>query len=148
MILIIEDELSVAQMLKTAIEHISTYHIHIAITLSNALQAIKKHNYSVIICDLCLPDSKGEDTIRAVQKAANNIPIIVITGNASTCTYERAMFLGAQDLLEKGDVTTKEIVIAIRKAIARQLVRSQFKPIENDIFESEKLMRRFIRQIE
>jgi two-component system cell cycle response regulator len=143
MILLIEDEVAVSTMLKSAIESATTFQVVIADTLAKALQLLKDCHYMAVVTDLNLPDSYGENTLKAVVSKCSATPIIVITGGDSICTYERAIFLGAQDFVEKTGMSVSELIRVIRKSIARHKVRKLFQPIEHEIEEAEKLIQRF-----
>jgi two-component system nitrogen regulation response regulator GlnG len=143
MILLIEDETIVSTMLKASIEAVTTFQVVIADTLAKALQLLRECHYVAVITDLNLPDSQGEDTLKAIVNQCSSTPIIVITGGDSICTYERAIFLGAQDFVEKTGMSVSELIRVIRKSIARHKVRKLFQPIEHEIEEAEKLIQRF-----
>ena len=70
----------------------------------------------VILLDLSLPDSDPEalDSFHRVSEAAAAVPIIVMTGMRDQELAARAVRLGAQDFLVKGDVSADLLVRAIR----------------------------------
>ncbi len=59
-----------------------------------------------MLLDLQLPDSRGLDTFRAVQKSAPALPVVVLSGFEDENTALTAVQEGAQDYLVKGSVTT------------------------------------------
>ncbi|MCK5565772.1 MAG: response regulator, partial [Planctomycetes bacterium] len=50
-----------------------------AATLSTAVEKLKTSRFDNILLNLSLPDSKGIDTFRRIQKANSRIPIVVLT---------------------------------------------------------------------
>jgi CheY-like chemotaxis protein len=60
----------------------------------------------IILVDLSLPDSDPEalDSFHRVHKAAPAVPVIVMTGMSDQEIATRAVRLGAQDFLVKGNV--------------------------------------------
>ena len=104
-VILIEDEPLVArvteQMLKKA--SMRKYSLAHSRTLAEGLQRLRTEDFEVVLLDLNLPDSSAMDTLTAVLAEAPNTPIIVLT---ATSNYEigfRAIKLGAQDFLVKGD---------------------------------------------
>ena len=104
-VLLIEDEQLVArvteQMLRKA--SIRKYALAHSRTLAEGLQRLRTEEFEVVLLDLNLPDSSAMDTLKAVLAESPNTPVIVLT---ATSYYEigfRAIKLGAQDFLVKGD---------------------------------------------
>ncbi|HEY2251219.1 MAG TPA: ATP-binding protein, partial [Planctomycetaceae bacterium] len=76
-------------------------------------------NFDAVLLDLQLPDSRGLDTFRAVQKAAPALPVVVLSGFEDENTALTAVQEGAQDYLVKGSVTTAVLERTVRYAIER-----------------------------
>jgi diguanylate cyclase (GGDEF)-like protein/PAS domain S-box-containing protein len=76
----------------------------------------------VILLDLLLPDSDPEslDSFHRVRAAAGGVPIIVMTGLRDQRLAARAVRLGAQDFLVKGEVGGESLMRSILYAIERQ----------------------------
>ena len=81
---------------------------------------LKANQFDVVLTDLGLPDSSGLDTFLAIQKAANGLPVIVITGLSDERMGIRAMREGAQDYFVKGHYLENGLIRAIRDAIGRR----------------------------
>ncbi len=75
--------------------------------------------FDVVLLDLQLPDSRGLDTFRAVQKAAPTAPVVVLSGFEDETTALTAVHEGAQDYLVKGHVGTAVLERAVRYSIER-----------------------------
>jgi phosphoserine phosphatase RsbU/P len=73
----------------------------------------------VVLLDLTLPDSSGMETISHIQQAAPQLPTVVMTGASDPRFAGRALALGAQDYLVKGDASGPMVARAIRYAISR-----------------------------
>ena len=48
--------------------------------VSAALAAISQTQFDAVLLDLGLPDSSGIETLRAVRKQAEELPVVVLTG--------------------------------------------------------------------
>lgn len=99
-------------------------------TLEEGLSFLNKAMPDFVICDLGLPDASGLQSYEAVRKNAHDVPVVVLTGNASDENLGRqAVKQGAQDYLIKGVVTPDGLLRAIDYAIERKralLLRDQF----------------------
>lgn len=87
---------------------------------SDAVQQLKQKRFNVILLDLGLPDNAGLNGIERVMKLAEDVPIIVLTGQDDDDMALRGIELGAQEFLCKNDVMPKTLVRAIRHAIKRK----------------------------
>jgi diguanylate cyclase (GGDEF)-like protein len=72
------------------------------------------------LIDLSLPDARGLEALRQLQRIAPEIPIIVLTGNDHDELAVEAVQEGAQDYLVKGYVNAHLLGRAIRYAIERK----------------------------
>src|SRR5207302_1286937 len=62
-------------------------------------------SFDAVLLDLQLPDSRGLDTFRSVQKSAPALPVVVLSGFEDETTALTAVQEGAQDYLVKTGVT-------------------------------------------
>ncbi|MCE9540266.1 MAG: response regulator [Bacteroidetes bacterium] len=87
--------------------------------LSKGLELLEKETFDIIILDLTLPDSSGLDTFKKIYEHSSKTPIIVLTGLEDESIGINAMKLGAQDFLEKGLISGKELSRSINYSIQR-----------------------------
>jgi signal transduction histidine kinase/cellulose biosynthesis protein BcsQ/CheY-like chemotaxis protein len=92
--------------------------------LADAVSWLGRESFDLILLDLFLPDSQGLNSIAQAGQAAPGVPILVLTGLDDEATAVRALEIGAQDYLVKGKFDGKQLVRAIRYALARNEVRS------------------------
>jgi len=55
----------------------------------------------LVLCDLMLPDRPGTELVRAIRSRHPEVPVVVITGYATTIHNAQAMEAGATDFLAK-----------------------------------------------
>jgi CheY-like chemotaxis protein len=79
-ILVVEDELDIARMLRRMLER-AGYVVDFAADGAEALQQLEQTDYAAITLDLILPDMRGEDLVRYLraQPATAGLPIVVIS---------------------------------------------------------------------
>lgn len=88
-------------------------------TLKSAISILIQEHYDIVLLDLTLPDSSGIETISKIVKNVENIPIIILTGNDNSDLAIKALGMGAQDYLVKGQVDFKSLSKSILYAIER-----------------------------
>ena len=129
-VLIIEDnawdQLLLQESLKSTnllIDHITT-----ADSIKKAMNLLEKQSFSIIFLDLFLPDSSGLETVTQLVKLYSKIPIIISSGLSDTQIAVKAISMGAQDFLIKGDYTfallEKTVIYSIERKDAEQLIKT------------------------
>lgn len=98
--------------------------------LSTGLKYVQRGGIDVVLLDLSLSDSQGEETFNRVIEEAPEVPIVVISGVADEAFAIQAVREGAQDYLVKdqldGDLLTRAILYAIeRKQAKKALIESE-----------------------
>jgi len=116
-----------AQMLRKSATHKYTP-VH-ASRLDEALAALRGGEFDVILLDLNLPDSNGLDTLSAIIAVAPDVPIIVLTATNSDEIGLRAVQLGAQDFLIKGEYNAQTFERAILYASERHRLQRTIRQL-------------------
>jgi signal transduction histidine kinase len=98
------------------------YNLDYAERLSEGLDKIGKRRPDVILLDLNLPDSQGNETVHKVTYKAPDVPILVLTGSDDDHLALEAMRTGAQDYIVKGQMNSHELTRAMHHAIERHQV--------------------------
>ncbi|MEP7253862.1 MAG: PAS domain S-box protein [Ginsengibacter sp.] len=94
--------------------------IDIVTTLKEAGKAIKKKTYSLIFLDLALPESSNLKSFTNLAQVNSGIPVIVLAGMGDTKVSLKALSLGAQDFLIKGDYNINILEKTILYSIERK----------------------------
>jgi len=127
-LLLVEDDAGDAALFTEMIrEQRRKINVAVASRLSEAVGLLRELRPDVVFLDMNLPDSAGLSTITAIQNAALEIPIVVLTGLADEETGMAAVKLGAQDYLVKGEADGKMLLRAARYAIERKKLELQLK---------------------
>ncbi|HBY80095.1 MAG TPA: hybrid sensor histidine kinase/response regulator, partial [Cyanobacteria bacterium UBA11148] len=131
-LLLVEDNLADAYLLIEMLAQTDKQQWHIvqAKRLNIALEYLNNSNFSVVLLDLSLPDSKGLNTVSQIQTAAQDLPIVVLTGTDDQELALKAVALGAQDYLVKGEITQEMLVRSLRYAIERGRILKQLQESE------------------
>jgi len=117
-ILLVEDTPLDARLIRTILRPPS-FEVTYVERLSDALAVLRSAQIDVVLLDLNLPDSRGAETLDSVLEQAQDIAIIVITGDGDEHAALAAVALGAQDYLIKGEASAETIVRSVRYAYER-----------------------------
>jgi diguanylate cyclase (GGDEF)-like protein len=88
--------------------------------MSDAVAALRRTDFDVVLLDLHLPDASGETCVREIKQASPTAPIVVLSGEGSEEYALGILNEGVQDYLVKWDGEGKTILRSIRYAIERK----------------------------
>jgi serine phosphatase RsbU (regulator of sigma subunit) len=89
-------------------------------SLAAAREALATQRPDCILLDLHLPDAQGMGALAEIQRWADGIAVVVLTGLAEEATGLAAVAAGAQDYLLKGRVDAQWLSRAVRYAVQRK----------------------------
>ena len=124
-ILIVEDELSFAQLVQHQLEMlgIDIQNVFIVSSLSEATSFRDEIDPDLVLLDLTILDSSGLATYDAIYKMYFNASIIILSGLDDKELAIQLVSKGAQDYLQKSDVNAELLGRTIRFAMLRRTVR-------------------------
>ena len=93
------------------------FEVQHAARLSAAMACLVRKPVSLIITDLDLPDSRGAATVRRLRRAAPNLPVIVLSGEADVEVARDCLRDGADEFLVKGTLDFQTLGRLIRPAL-------------------------------
>jgi two-component system response regulator AtoC len=101
---------------------------------TQALQALGKHNYSIVLTDLKMPHVDGMELIKTVQERQLPVTVIVMTGYGSIDEAVRAMRLGAYDFLTK-PLDVEHLRQAVRRALHERSLQDELLQLREILHE-------------
>ena len=133
-ILIVEDEPAFAELLSEILtqEGGGRFTTSLAGSLAEASAKTQAVKFDVILLDLTLPDAKGAETYHAIQRAAPDVAVIVLSGLSDETVAIETVRAGAQDYLMKHQFDGRLLGRAIRYAVERKSI--EFKLREREEF--------------
>ncbi|TVR22125.1 MAG: response regulator [Anaerolineaceae bacterium] len=134
-VLLIEDNAGDARLIQEMLRTSPTseaINFRTATTLAEGLAIGETTHYDVVLLDLSLPDSLGIETLAQVHAAMDDTAIVVLTGTDDQKVGVRAVQMGAQDYLPKGDVDSKVLKRALRYAVERHRIESNLRRSEEE----------------
>ncbi|MGE5656750.1 MAG: PAS domain-containing protein [Actinomycetota bacterium] len=98
--------------------------------LSQAIAAVIRETFDIILLDLSLPDSYGFDTVSQLREYSYNIPIVVLTSNRDEQLALQTIQAGAQDYLIKGEISSGSLIRSLHYAIERYRMKEALRQSE------------------
>ncbi len=115
-VLLVEDSRAVRSYVSSILESAGDYDVHEVDNGFEALRALPRTDYALIVTDVNMPDVNGIELTRFVRGQAKsaNVPILVISTDASHPDTQRALDAGASAFLAK-PFTAQEFLDALAK---------------------------------
>jgi signal transduction histidine kinase len=121
-VLLIEDNPGDARLVRETLNEQGPHNaelIHVG-CMSEAEAYLAKHAVDVILLDPGLPDAQGLEAVRRAHAAAPGVTLVVLTHLDDESLATKAMQVGAQDYLVKGQIETRGLLRALRYAVERK----------------------------
>ncbi|MGH2512092.1 MAG: response regulator transcription factor, partial [Candidatus Limnocylindrales bacterium] len=116
-ILVVDDDAKIVRLVRTYLEREGLRVIEAADGRS-ALAAIELERPALVVLDLMLPEIDGLAVVRAVRRAADQTPIIILSARGTTADRIGGLALGADDYLAK-PFSPAELVLRVKRVLAR-----------------------------
>ncbi|ERI92588.1 putative alkaline phosphatase synthesis transcriptional regulatory protein SphR [Clostridiales bacterium oral taxon 876 str. F0540] len=128
-ILIVEDDLSIAELEKDYLE-ISGFDVNICTDGVSGLNEIKENNYDLVILDVMLPNIDGFDILRIIQDI-KDIPVLLVSAKKEEIDKIKGLSLGADDYITK-PFSPGELVARVKSHIQNyERIKSRLKGSED-----------------
>ncbi|MHA1681205.1 MAG: ATP-binding response regulator [Promethearchaeota archaeon] len=126
-LLIIEDDKRDIFGIHNVIKNIDKIKINVTWVdrLEKGLELLKECIFDAILLDLSLPDSKINQTLDRMEEFVDEIPIIIISGVNDERIQIRAIGMGFQDYLIKGDIQAKDLEKSLVHSIERHSAKKR-----------------------
>jgi len=130
-VLVVEDDGAVRNSLKRSLEF-NGFEVSLASDGAEALASIGGLTPDVLIMDVMMPRLDGLETTRALRKAGNQVPILVLTARDAVGDRVEGLDAGADDYLTK-PFALEELLARLR-ALLRRITPDQADPDETLTF--------------
>lgn len=120
-ILIIEDEMSLANVLRMKFEQ-SNFEVYIAGEGEQGIELAKENEPDMILLDLILPNESGFDILRKMKKIdeIKDIPVIILTNSNRADKVDKGFELGAVDYLLKAHFNIEKVVDRVKSHVNKK----------------------------
>ena len=124
-VLYIEDNLANLQLIQHILARRPEIHLLTAMQSTLGMELARRHRPDLILLDLHLPDVDGLTTLRKLraETATSNIPVIMISADATPGSIERLLAAGARHYLTK-PIRVEEFVRTVDEVLEECLAAS------------------------
>jgi len=132
-ILVIEDESAIRRVLvKILGEENDSYNVLEAQDGLAGMDAIKKEDFDLVLCDIKMPKMDGVEVLEAAKKIKPEIPFIMISGHGDLDTAVNTMRLGAYDYISKPPDLNR-LLTTVRNALERKELAVENKVLKKKV---------------
>lgn len=139
--LVVEDNSTDALLLKGALEQVPgvVFETTRVERLRDALAHLNATQFDLVLMDLNLPDSQPADTLTRLRQYQPEVPVVVLTGCDDEALGIKALQMGAQDYLVKGQCSPALLGRSVRYAVERHQSALALRESEARRREAQKL---------
>jgi DNA-binding NtrC family response regulator len=114
-LLIVDDEPNILSTLRRALE-LEGHGVEVAGSGRVALDKLRAQPFDGVLLDVAMPELDGLATLKAMRESGLDMPVVMMSGNATLSVAVEAVKLGARDFLEK-PLTTDKVLITVGNAL-------------------------------
>ena len=120
-VLVVEDEIDVANLVKHAIERGGDATVEVATSGAGALELVTRSAPDLVVLDLNLPGLDGTEVCRLIRSrpATSTLPIIMLTARTEEPDRVLGLDLGADDYITK-PFSPRELAARVRAVLRRK----------------------------
>src|SRR5437870_2329254 len=130
-VLVVDDERAMVRMVQRHLEG-EGFLVTPLSTGPDAIAALSREEYDVILTDLVMSDVDGLTVLREAQRLQPAARVILMTAFTSVETAIAAMRLGAYDYLSK-PFKMGEVTIAVRRAVEDRRLREENRRLRDEV---------------
>lgn len=134
-ILIIDDERSIRNSLKEILAD-EGYDIDVAENGMEGISMVEKEKYSVIFCDIKMPEMDGIEVLDKLESMGLDTAVIMISGHGDIDTAVECIKKGAFDFIQK-PLDLNRILITIKNATDKISLVKETKILKKKVYGSE-----------
>lgn len=99
-VLLVDDEAIIRKVLRVVLEA-EGYDVHEAASAQDAIALAAAENPDVVVCDLMLPGTRGDEVCRRLKAASATVKVLVLTSMPTDEAADHALRAGADDVMAK-----------------------------------------------
>jgi two-component system nitrogen regulation response regulator NtrX len=129
-ILVVDDERGILDQLESILRD-EGFSVATALSGEDALAAVSREIFDLILLDVWLPGMDGIEALRQLRAAGHQLPVVLISGHATAELAVRAVREGALDFLEK-PLGLERVLVTVRNALAHARLERQLSAERED----------------
>jgi DNA-binding response OmpR family regulator len=145
-ILIVEDDSSIARLVKLELEH-RGLRVRCAYDGPSGLEAVADFDPAAVVLDIMLPRMDGVGMLKKLRQKGNGVPVIMLTARDTAADKVHSLDLGADDYLTK-PFDTEELMARLRALLRRAEGDEVLRVADLEIDTATREVRRGERKVE
>jgi DNA-binding response OmpR family regulator len=145
-ILIVEDDSSIARLVKLELEH-RGLRVRCAYDGPSGLEAVADFDPAAVVLDIMLPRMGGVGVLKKLRQKGNGVPVIMLTARDTAADKVHSLDLGADDYLTK-PFDTEELMARLRALLRRAEGDEVLRVADLEIDTATREVRRGERKVE
>lgn len=105
-----------------------------------ACRQIQTQGYDLVLLDMRMPDMNGLQVMAHLQANAIDVPVVVVSGEASFGIVSKALRRGAYDYIKKPYIAD-ELVATVRSVLRKRMLEKAHADVQRRLQKSEELHR-------
>ena len=140
-VLVVEDEIDVANLVKHALERGGDAKVEVATSGAGALELVTRSAPDLVVLDLNLPGVDGTEVCRLLRArpATSTLPIIMLTARTEESDRVLGLDLGADDYITK-PFSPRELAARVRAVLRR---KSSAQPSAMSLYRGSRIVADF-----
>ncbi|WP_428268461.1 sigma-54-dependent transcriptional regulator [Haliangium sp.] len=115
-LLVIDDEPNILTTVRRALE-LEDYRVEVAGSGRVGLDKLAEHDIDLVLLDVVMPEMDGIEVLRRIRADAPDMPVIMMSGNATIETAVLATKAGAHDFIEK-PLSSDKLLLTVQNTLS------------------------------
>ena len=117
-VLIVDDEQWVREVFRDFCNVTDAFEVDLAVDGAEAISKAGRNKYDLITLDLIMPEVSGLEALSEIKRASPQVPVMIITGNATDKLVNQAGVLGACKVMYK-PIRLEDFISELTSALIR-----------------------------
>ncbi len=129
-VLVVDDEPGIRGLLGDILGD-EGFSVSTAASGEDALEALAAELFDVVLLDVWLPGMDGIEVLRQMRAGGHRVPVVVISGHATTELAVRAIREGAADFIEK-PLALERVLLTVRNTLTQARLRDRLAAVQEE----------------
>jgi len=137
-VLIVDDEPNILTSLRRALQ-VEGYRAVTAHSGAACLEAVPREGPDLVLLDVVMPGQGGIEVLESLRAAHPELPVVMMSGNATIEAAVRATRLGAVDFVEK-PLSTEKLLITMDNALKLTRLRAENRALKAEVHDTHRMI--------
>ena len=130
-ILVVDDDKNTRRLLEAVLKA-ENYTVFTAVNGEDAVNVMEREHVDLVVLDIMMPKMDGYEFTKALRKANNNLPILMISAKQLPEDKHKGFIVGTDDYMTK-PIDVEEMLLRIKALLRRAQIASEKKIVIGDV---------------